>query len=332
VSNMKTQCLSCGSKSKTSLFVNTDYITGEDFKIIKCAKCNLARTEFDLDRANLAAYYPDEYYGEKTSRFLTIIEKMIYYWRKKRVATICRLKGKPGKVLDIGCGRGIMLDIMRRKGWECYGTEFSKTSARHAVEVLKLPIRICSLLEPGDYPQSFFDVISIWHVFEHIQDPCMLLSVIEKIIKPQGVLIIEVPNFASLQAIIGRGKWFHLDAPRHLFHYKQSTITNLLERYNFVVNKIRTKSIEYGPYGFLQTLLNKVNAMPNFLYLLLRNRRAKFKTIQDSKTSFLLAAIWNIAIVFPVGLIASVLELLCICTGRGGVIQIIATQKKTAHS
>ena len=168
----------------------------------------------------MPGYYPAGTMAQsRTARFPQIVETLqnaLYTLRVREVEAVAN--SGPGRVLDVGCGRGVLLQEFRRRGWEVQGTELSESAASYARQTLKIPVEIGDLEAIG-FPPNYFDAITLWHVLEHVADPRALLAEIRRILKPDGVLLVAVPNFGSLEARVSKDKWFHLDVPRHVTHF-----------------------------------------------------------------------------------------------------------------
>ena len=139
---------------------------------------------------------------------------------------------RPGRVLDVGCGRGLLLKVFRNRGWEVAGTELSDQAASYAREVLHLPVQTGNL-EQLNLPANQFDAVVMWHVLEHLPEPRATLAVVNRVLKPGGVFIASVPNFGGWEARFSRDKWFHLDVPRHLTHFTNESLRHLLRDTGF---------------------------------------------------------------------------------------------------
>ena len=145
-----------------------------------------------------------------------------------------------GRVLDVGCGRGHLLTAMARRGWECYGTEVSAFRGDERLETPG-PGRITvwrGALEDLPLEDACFDAVSIWHVLEHVNDPSSTLRTIARILKPGGVLALAVPNYSSVQRIVFGRHWFHLDCPRHLYHFRKHLLLEWLDEHGLRVAKV----------------------------------------------------------------------------------------------
>ncbi len=253
-------------------FATKDYITGDRFVVGFCNNCRLDVTAPVPSEENIAKYYPSSYYGSGR-RFNRIIEWLLnnlYAYRARQIES----KQQPGKVLDIGCGRGLLLSKLRERGWIPRGTELSEEAAAYARDRLGLPVTT-EALQDCNFPDEEFDLIILWHVLEHVTSPRAMLKEVSRILKPGGVLLVAVPNFGSWEAhATGRG-WFHLDVPRHLTHFTQGTLQNSLEMAGLSLMSSNFFSTEYDFFSFVQSAQNRLGFRHNYLYNLLRTRSAK---------------------------------------------------------
>ncbi len=157
-----------------------------------------------------------------------------------------------GRLLDIGCGNGAFLDLMRTYGWRTYGTEISKDAAERARE-LDLEV-FGGELKDANYPSKYFDVIVINQVLEHVHSPKEILLECNRIIKKDGVLIIGVPNFDCFDGRLFKGNWSSLQIPRHLYHFTPHSLKMYLKSTGFEIERIKYDSIfkQYLP-GYIKT-------------------------------------------------------------------------------
>jgi 2-polyprenyl-3-methyl-5-hydroxy-6-metoxy-1,4-benzoquinol methylase len=272
----------------------------------------------------MAAYYPSGYYGAiEDRRFPHIVETLqnaLYTLRVREVEAVAN--SEPGRVLDVGCGRGVLLREFRRRGWEVQGTELSEQAASYARNTLNIPVEIGSL-ETLQFPAKHFDAITLWHVLEHVANPRALLAEINRILKPDGVLLVAVPNFDSLEARVAKDKWFHLDVPRHVTHFSQATLERALNENGFEVRHTSGFAPEYDFFSFIQSVLNLCGLRHNLLYDIVRGKQAKLLCGEP-------APWWQVAASMLLGAILGILSvpatLLAGFTGQGGTISILAVK------
>jgi len=297
---------------------------GRTYEVQRCGNCGMGKTmpfpsDEELEELYSASNYRDK---DKGKRFIPPMEWLVGLLRNRRLRAIERFI-KKGTILDIGCGRGLLLKAARESGWEVYATEHNKDSASHAADILGIDVRSDDIRNAG-FESGSFDVISLWHVLEHLQDPQGVIEKCHDLLKPGGLLVIAVPNFASLQAIVSGRHWFHLDVPYHLYHFKLHSLEKLIGRSGFRIKKVSHFSTEYNPYGFLQSMLNMCGISNNFLYNVLRaGRSAPASGGKGYMLNLLLTAVLT-PVFIPVSLILSTIESML---SMGGTVQIFSTRE-----
>jgi SAM-dependent methyltransferase len=314
-------CRGCGSSSERELFP-----VDARFSVADCERCGLVATRPALSAEEMAGYYPAIYYGRRNRRFNPFFERLIPWFRDRRARSIERYV-RSGRILDVGCGRGFLPAIMREHGWDAYGVELSPTAADHATRELGIPMFVGDFLD-SPYPTGSFDVLVFWHVLEHLEDPVSCLRKAREILRPGGLLLVAVPNFESLQARFSRRHWFHLDVPRHYHHFRLSVLRRMLEENGFSVADVRHFNLEQNPYGWIQSLLNRIGFRNDFLYDLLKNRsaRATGHPVREHPIQFLatlLALIFVVPVSFALFLVEAMIR-------RGGTVEIYARPRKPA--
>lgn len=251
-----------------------DYVTGDDFQVGRCGVCHLDVTQPQPDAAAIANYYPNAYYGQAGARrFPRAVEWAQGILYEGRARSIERVVGRPGRVLDIGCGPGALLSVFRRRGWDVHGTELSEASAARARSA-NIPAHV-GPLESWPWPDGHFDAVVMWHVLEHWADPAPVIRKVHGLLRTGGVFMVGVPNIASPEARLSRDKWFHLDVPRHLVHFTPRTLTEALTVGGFAVRERSFWAPEFDSFSFVQSALNRLGFRQNLLYNLLRGRGAK---------------------------------------------------------
>jgi len=314
-------CENCGSPQFRRLYSSHDYVSGERFEIVQCRLCGLVRSllpgsEFDHDR-----YYDTAYYGDQGRRFPDAIEWLVHAFRRHRARFVQSQHPSPGRILDIGCGRGWMLAELQRRGWACVGTEAARELAAALERRDGIRVRVATDIR-GEFPPASFDVITIWHVLEHMQAPVATLGEVHRLLRPGGMVVVETPNIDSLQSRLGRGRWFHLDAPRHRYHFSASSLSSIFEKQGFRVTSLDTFSLEYGLYGFIQTLLNFITRQPNLLFARLQaGRPPEANPSRPGRALDDLLAALALPLAVVLGTIS---ELIGAVIGRGSVIRLTA--------
>jgi SAM-dependent methyltransferase len=280
-------------------------VEGVSAPVVVCVDCGLGRFHPLMGADVVASFYPDEYYGEPGVKFQPIIERLVRWVGQRHITFLSRGLHARARVLDVGCGRGVVLGALADRGLEVHGVEISAEAARGADP--RAQIRIAERLVDAGYPDAFFDEVLIWHVLEHLSDPRGTLDEVHRVLRPGGRLIVAVPNFASAQARWAGPAWFHLDLPRHLYQFPLPALCRLLDRTGFQVSSDHHFSLRQNPFGWVQSFLNRRRSLPrNGLYTLLHERARGETQPFDGPTRkrlwvwFLLAA--------PFALAASVAE------------------------
>ncbi len=274
-------CVFCGGSDFSPLFSAPAFDTPTTyFHLVLCRACGLVRTEPLYNPDELARYYTLSYYGggdEKFSPFVEALTRLSSDWRAHSV--LYRMKkdrlisvNKPFKILDIGCGRGNLLKSLKRLGCDCHGIEreeFQLSSYPQDIHLYR------KNLEDIPFDAGSFDAVVIWHVLEHVDNPVSTIREASRILKSGGLLAIAVPNFGSLQASIFGKSWFHLDLPRHRYHFNPDTLLRILSKNGFETITYHTFSIEQNPFGFIQSFLNEISSpeKTNAFYSLLKKTR-----------------------------------------------------------
>lgn len=310
-------CALCGRSQRPYLRID-----GE-FSLVRCGDCGLVSTSPALPENDLARWYPPEYYGRRNRRFNGLFERLIRVFRERRAKLIAS-RARAGRLLDVGCGRGLLPFLMRRRGWEAHGLELSETAAAHAREVLGVPVFVGSI-EEAPWEAGSFEAVVFWHVLEHLRDPRSAIRRSYALLSPGGLLVVAVPNLESLQARVGAKGWFHLDVPRHYHHFGLGVLRRLLDEEGFDVDRVSHFVLEQNPYGWIQSLLNRIGLRQNLLYELLKSETAR-SVPHPARKHAVQTAITLLALVpvVPVSLVLFLVELLL---RRGGTVEVCARRR-----
>lgn len=249
------------------------HVEGVDAPLVVCERCGTGRFDPLPDPAVIRAYYPDSYYGEPGHKFQPLVETLVRAIGSRHLGFLARALAPGARVLDVGCGRGVTLAALADRGFEVHGSEISAEATRGADP--RAEIRIAQHLREAGYSPACFDLITIWHVLEHLPDPRGTLEEAARLLVDGGRLIVAVPNFSSLQARWSGADWFHLDLPRHLFHFPLSALEHLLRDCGFEIESAHHFSLRQNPFGWIQSAFNRWTGLPrNALYTLLHSRAA----------------------------------------------------------
>lgn len=211
-------------------------VSGEDFELILDTELNMLRTNPEPE--DLENYYNSEAYISHTDSAKTLVDKLYQHIKKynlrKKVSLINKYTISDKTLLDIGAGTGSFLESANYNGWETYGIEPNKKARDLAINKgLELKENI-DLLEKQD-----FQVITLWHVLEHLPNLNLQINKIASLLNEDGTLILAVPNFQSYDAKYYKEYWAAYDVPRHLSHFSQLSIRKLFAQNGMKVVKIR---------------------------------------------------------------------------------------------
>lgn len=251
---------------------------------------------------DLSKFYSDDYYVKSQ------IMEIFYKLRKKKV------KRETGRILDIGCGSAGFLKAMAGAGWEAYGVEKSEAGYNLASADGNIKVFHGELIEQK-FTDGYFDVVTIWQVLEHMESPVDALMEVNRILKDEGVLIVSLPNIDSLQFRIFGKNWFHLDMPRHLYHFSPRSIKEILNKCNFEIYKVEHFSVEYNIFGYIQSFLNMAGFEFNLFHNVMKGRRREGGRLE------LLGAVLLASVIAPVSVFLSLIEAM---SKRGGIITVFS--------
>ena len=240
-------CHICGSSSFETHIVSKDFsVSKEDFTIVKCKGCNFHFTNPRPSDKELAKYYISDHYISHNNTSKNLFEKTYQLVRKITIRTKYNLVSdffKSGRILDIGCGTGDFLHKCNKKNWNTKGIEPSAVARKQAVENHNLDVEESTDLRKLN---GEFDIITMWHVLEHVTELNNTVSEIRKLLSADGKAIIAVPNLESFDSYYYKKFWAAYDLPIHLYHFSKTSITKLFEKHGFSLRK--TKGMKFDSF------------------------------------------------------------------------------------
>jgi 2-polyprenyl-3-methyl-5-hydroxy-6-metoxy-1,4-benzoquinol methylase len=243
------KCLVCGSSELTHFLECTDhFVSGEKFNIYQCNSCGFRFTADAPDAENIGKYYHSENYISHSDTQKGIVNKLYHAVRNIMLKRKCRMiqKSVAGKnILDIGCGTGYFPHYMQQKGFNASGMEIEPGARKFAADNFGLKVSSPDELL-NEKLTGQFDVITLWHVLEHLYDLPRYLNWINNSLKNDGALFIALPNCNSYDAKKYGQFWAAYDVPRHLWHFNPTTFEKLISQYGF--NLIKIKSLPFDAY------------------------------------------------------------------------------------
>lgn len=233
-------CILCQTPQRERLIEKDNWI------VFKCPTCGLGFLDPRPSENEIAELYRRDYFSE---RYDEGIDPGSEQYRKRlsgeqhRTQFIKAVKPS-GHLLDIGCGYGYFLDACRRQGYQVQGLDVSEWAAQYATEKLGLSIAVGKVGEVA-LPSESFDVVTMWHSLEHTQDPRAVLKTVKSWLKPDGILVVDVPNYKGTDAQKMGHQWEDWSLPYHLWHFTPGSLQRLLEQYGFKIIKSKTYHSNY---------------------------------------------------------------------------------------
>jgi len=236
-------CPICNKEDIAILLHTKDYsLTTEDFQIIQCANCTLEYTDPAPSKEAIAPYYNFPSYISHTDTKEGLVNQIYHKVRNHTLTQKTNwvqslFTGHKGQLLEVGAGTGAFAHSMLNKGWKVTALEPDAASRQKAQEnynINLLPIEELFQLEPAKY-----EVITLWHVLEHVHDLNTYMKTFHSLLKPNGRLIIAVPNYTSYDAGFYKNFWAAYDVPRHLYHFSPLSMHYLAKKHKMsIVQKL----------------------------------------------------------------------------------------------
>jgi SAM-dependent methyltransferase len=210
-----------------------------DCEVYVCLVCGLSRTQPHHTAVATKVYTAD--YHRKHSYLASSLNEQV---ARMRLAMLRRLKPAARTFLDVGCATGYAMQLAQSRGWQVYGTDISGFATEYACGKRGLRNVHTGTLISAQLPEAYFDVIYCSHVLEHLSDPLDNLCEMHRLLRPDGVLFISVPNIRSVRHWLKGDAWY---SPYHLYDYDVDTLRQMLKRVDFRVVRLWTDSPGFVP-------------------------------------------------------------------------------------
>lgn len=245
---MNNKCPWCGSdKAQINLWLKDDFLSKEDFHICECLNCGLLYTMPRPSKEKIGEYYKsEEYYSHQENKkgFIPRLYENVKKVNLKHKYELATKGLTTGKLLDIGCGVGDFLHTAEAHGWQCTGVEPSEEAK--AIARQRTQAKLMSSEDQEQLPDASFDVITMWHVLEHVDDLRWQVTQLQRLIKPNGRIVIALPNYKSYDGQFYKEHWAAYDVPRHLSHFNRTTIAKILKTNDLKL--IKTDKLKWDAY------------------------------------------------------------------------------------
>ncbi len=231
--------------------------TQKRFSVVRCAECGLVRLDPVPSPEELPRYYPDNYWfapdASAASRMEEAYRRLVLRDHVHFVARALRRTRARGPLLDVGCGGGLFLGMMRERGFRVVGLDNSREAAAIAWRRQQVPA-VCAMLEHAPFGDESVAVLTMFHVLEHLYDPRAYLTAARRLLAPDGRLVVQVPNAACWQFRLLGEAWNGVDVPRHLFDFRAGDVEKLVESCGFEVVRRKYFSLRDNPAGLASSL------------------------------------------------------------------------------
>ncbi|MBK6267151.1 class I SAM-dependent methyltransferase [Marivirga sp. S37H4] len=237
-----TECPVCGGNNIENHKVVIDHsVSKESFVICICKGCQFQFTNPRPTEEEIGKYYQSDDYISHTNKGNSPINMLYKLARQFAIKSKYQLinnisKEKKGRILDFGCGTGYFLTTMKNKGWQIAGIEPNEQARAIAIEETKE--EICADIKSLDIKNKKFNVITLWHVLEHIHHINDTIALLKTLLKEKGKIIIAVPNINSLDNAVYKEQWAAYDVPRHLYHFNPDSMKTLMLKHGLKVKNI----------------------------------------------------------------------------------------------
>jgi 2-polyprenyl-3-methyl-5-hydroxy-6-metoxy-1,4-benzoquinol methylase len=225
------------SNKKHFLTVKDYSVSKETFDLYYDETLDMLITHPQPSLENLGKYYESEDYISHTDNKRSLFEKVYHFIKsialKNKLNLINSLQPNKGKILDIGAGTGEFLSVAKNDGWQTIGVEPSDRA-----KAIAKSKGVSFVEEASELENQSFDVISMWHVLEHVPDLDKQIKELKRLLKPTGTLIIAVPNFKSFDAKHYGKFWAAYDVPIHFWHFSKTAIKLLFEKEEMKLEKV----------------------------------------------------------------------------------------------
>jgi len=235
-----THCPVCGKNNFKEFLKGKDYfLTGQDYTIEECIECGFKITNPRPDEVEILSYYESpEYIAHDTGKgtFLETVYKFVREFTLRNKYKTVKKYSSGNDLLDIGCGTGEFLNYCKKMGYNTYGIEPNQKARQFAIDNFGLTVSDETQLD--HFSMKRFNVITLWHVLEHVHQLSDRIQKIRQLLRPEGTMIIAVPNCDSWDAKRYYNYWAAYDLPRHLYHFTKNTMRGIVEKNGFNINNI----------------------------------------------------------------------------------------------
>ena len=257
-------CLVCGQNNFKTLFSCKDFVaTGEDFQLQYCESCSFIFTNPRPNISEIGKYYQSDQYISHSGKKKGLIYKIYDIVRDfsiRQKLNLIKKYHKSGKLMDLGCGLGYFLNgVKLDKTFDGLGVDISDDAVEYVKNTFGINVKNESELDNLD--KHTFDIITQWHVLEHVHYLNERMQQLHHLLKQDGTMFIAVPNSKSKDAEIYKEYWDGYDVPRHLYHFNQKSFSLLIEKHGFEIVEIKPMWFD-APYICMRSEVHLKNRFP----------------------------------------------------------------------
>lgn len=254
------RCPVCKSnKIKYQITAEDFLVTREKFQIYGCLVCGLRFTNPRPNDDQLASYYDSHEYishGNETSSLVTGLYKIARTFTLRKKRQLIEKISSNKRLLDVGCGTGHFIEYCQQYGWQVNGVEPNQIARTQAEAKTKIIIQ----QDISEVVDATYNVITLWHVLEHLPDLEQIINKLKYLLAPGGTLIIAMPNYEAFEATVFKEYWAAYDVPRHLYHFNRKAVAHLTKLHGLKI--VRTYPMKLDSF-YISLLSNKNKSNAN---------------------------------------------------------------------
>ena len=256
------------------------FLTGESFELVYNESKDLLITTPRPSSPELSRYYESLDYQSHSTRIKSFFDLVYFLIRKistrRKLKLIRKFRTQQNNLLDVGAGIGYFLNSASNSGWNSIGVELSDTARSIANNARSNSVKEMNHLD--SLQQNTFDVVTLWHVLEHMGDLDYEIKRIKGLLGPNGRIVVAVPNFKSYDADYFKEYWAGYDVPRHLWHFSRSSISKLFKKHGLKIESIHPMIFDSFYISLMSTKykFGKISYIKGILIGLVSNIKAIF--------------------------------------------------------
>lgn len=262
------KCPLCGSPDLKKVFDVVDHFSsGESFPVCDCRSCGFRFTNNFPSEDLIGKYYDSPDYISHSDSDKGIANKLYHLTRRYMLAekaklVSCYAGGEPGRLLDVGCGTGYFLQTAKEKGFTVTGIEKNERARMHAITRFGLDVKDDKSF--FDIADGSFNVVTLWHVLEHLEHLNESIKKVRDILTPDGIAVMALPNHQGYDARFYQTSWAAYDVPRHLWHFSANAIEKMLNKHRLKIMDIRPMPLDAFYISLLSEKYRESNTLVRY--------------------------------------------------------------------